>query len=253
MEKKLEKFVRAQFKEVQVSATSWLARRNEGAKLLMVLIYLMTVASVGKYELFQLIPLVLLPVWINFSLELPGGTLLRRVGLFEPMFLLVAIVNPLLTKETIAIGGMAVSLGWLTFTSLMVKSTLTLCVVFQLGMMTGIDGLCQGMRTLRVPTVIIELTALTYRYLFVLSEEALALSRAYKMRAPNMSGVHFKTWGSFAGQLILRSFDRAERIDRAMKLRGFSDTTAHPLKAFERADWLLVLATFIYAIGIVTI
>lgn len=253
MEKKLEKFVRAQFAEVQVSSTSWLAERNEGAKLLMVLIYLMAVASVGKYELLQLVPLVLLPVWIGYSMELPRGTLLRRVGLFEPMFLMVAIVNPLLTKETIALGNLVFSVGWLTCISLMVKSTLTLCVVFQLGMMTGIEGLCQGLRTLRVPSVFVDLTALTYRYLFVLSEEALSLSRAYKMRAPKMSGVHFKTWGSFAGQLILRSFDRAERINRAMKLRGFNEMSEHQVKKFESSDWLLVLATLGYALGIAII
>ena len=46
--------------------------------------------------------------------------------------------------------------------------------------------------------------------------------RAYSLRAPQQKGVHRSAWGSLAGQLILRTFDRGQRIYEAMCLRGFT-------------------------------
>ncbi len=250
MSKQLEKFARDHFSEATFNENAWLVRRNEGAKLLMMVIFLLAIASVGKYEVLRLVPLILLPAWIGFELELPKGALFKRLLLLEPMFLVVALLSPLLTQETITYYGLTFSKGWLICLSLMIKSTLTLSVVLQVGMMMGIEGLCSGLRVLRVPSVFVELTALTYRYLFVLSEEALSLSRAYKLRAPKMKGVHFTTWGSFAGQLILRSFDRAERIDRAMKMRGFSGAKTQEYKRFNLGDWVLVVSMVFYAAAV---
>lgn len=46
--------------------------------------------------------------------------------------------------------------------------------------------------------------------------------RAYSMRAPDQKGIQRGVWGSFAGQLILRTYDRAQRVYQAMNLRGFT-------------------------------
>jgi cobalt/nickel transport system permease protein len=48
------------------------------------------------------------------------------------------------------------------------------------------------------------------------------MQRAYTMRAPGHKGVHRNVWGSFAGQLILRTFERAQRVYQSMSLRGFT-------------------------------
>jgi cobalt/nickel transport system permease protein len=46
--------------------------------------------------------------------------------------------------------------------------------------------------------------------------------RAYSLRAPMQKGIHRGVWGSFAGQLLLRTFDRAQRVYEAMSIRGFN-------------------------------
>jgi len=48
--------------------------------------------------------------------------------------------------------------------------------------------------------------------------------RAYMLRSPlqNENGIHIKDWGAFAGQLVLRTFDRAQRVYQAMCVRGFT-------------------------------
>ena len=47
------------------------------------------------------------------------------------------------------------------------------------------------------------------------------MSEAYSLRAPGQKGIHISAWGSFLGQLLLRSMDRAEALYHSMLLRGF--------------------------------
>jgi cobalt/nickel transport system permease protein len=53
-------------------------------------------------------------------------------------------------------------------------------------------------------------------------EEVARTLRAYSLRAPAQKGIHHSVWGSLAGQLILRTFERAQRVYQAMCLRGFT-------------------------------
>lgn len=45
---------------------------------------------------------------------------------------------------------------------------------------------------------------------------------AYLLRAPGQNGIHISAWGSFLGQLLLRSMDRAQELYSSMRLRGFN-------------------------------
>ena len=47
------------------------------------------------------------------------------------------------------------------------------------------------------------------------------MTDAYYLRAPGQKGIHISAWGSFLGQLLLRSMDRAEELYSSMRLRGF--------------------------------
>ena len=72
-----------------------------------------------------------------------------------------------------------------------------------------------------MPELIPTLLLLTYRYIGVMIEQASVMSQAYKLRAPGQKGIHISAWGSFLGQLLLRSMDRAEELYSSMTLRGF--------------------------------
>ena len=47
------------------------------------------------------------------------------------------------------------------------------------------------------------------------------MTDAYHLRAPGQKGIHHSAWGSFLGQLLLRSMDRAEELYASMLLRGY--------------------------------
>ena len=60
-----------------------------------------------------------------------------------------------------------------------------------------------------------------YRYIFVLSEEAARASRARELRSFGKRGRGIVPYGNIIGHLLLRTWQRAERIHMAMLARGF--------------------------------
>ena len=68
------------------------------------------------------------------------------------------------------------------------------------------------------------------------------MTDAYHLRAPGQKGIHVSAWGSFLGQLLLRSMDRAQELYSSMLLRGYHDHFHYaPMKAFDLHDGLYLI------------
>ena len=106
--------------------------------------------------------------------------------------------------------------------TLMLKGILCIMESFVLVATTSFDSICLALRRLHIPGFIVTLLLLTYRYISVMMEEVSIMTDAYMLRAPRQKGIQFSAWGSFLGQLLLRSMDRAEDLYSSMQLRGFS-------------------------------
>lgn len=96
-------------------------------------------------------------------------------------------------------------------------------LVLFLSMSTPANKLLLAARWFRLPRVLIELLVLIYRYIFVLIEEAIAIKDAQRVRL----GYHgwrqgMRSIGTLGGVLVLRAYDRAERVFAAMTARGYS-------------------------------
>jgi cobalt/nickel transport system permease protein len=76
---------------------------------------------------------------------------------------------------------------------------------------------------LYVPEKLTHLLLLSVRYLDVLHRESLRLRAAMKVRGfrPRMNRHTYRSYGHLVGMLLVRSFDRSERVAAAMKCRGF--------------------------------
>lgn len=105
--------------------------------------------------------------------------------------------------------------------TLVMKGVFCLLASFLLMATTTIEEICCALRQLHLPKTITSLLLLTFRYIGVLLSEVSVMQEAYSLRAPGQKGVHISAWGSFLGQLLLRSMDRAEALYESMELRGF--------------------------------
>ena len=185
-------------------------------------IYLTVVVSFGRYEISALLPLVFYPVVIIALAELPPGQVLKRIGWVLPIVIGIGIFNPVFDHQTAAIMGFEISRGWLTFWSIFIKCVLTVAAGVLLVATTGMERIGSALRMVWVPRIFVLQLLLTYRYISVLGVELARMLRAYSLRAPGQKGIKRQAWGSFTGSLLLRCYDRAQRVYTAMCLRGFA-------------------------------
>lgn len=180
-------------------------------KLLVTIVYLIVVTSFGRYEISGLFPLVIYPMVLVLLAEIPAAVIFKRLLMVEPLIIGIGILNPLFDPR-----------GWITFASIMIKCGLTVTACLVLVSTTGLDKIAQALRKLKVPGIFVLQFVLTFRYISLLIEELARMVRAYSLRAPQQKGVRLKDSGSFVGQLLLRTYDRAQRVYDSMKLRGFA-------------------------------
>lgn len=195
-----------------------LARKNTSVhrihpviKLLTTMVYLIMVVSFERYEISGLLPFVFYPMILIPLAEIPAAAIFKRLLIAEPLIIGIGILNPLFDPR-----------GWLTFTSILLKGGLTITSCLILVATTGMDRIGQALRSLKMPKIFVLQLLLTFRYISVLMEELARMMRAYSLRAPQQKGIRLKDSGSFAGQLLLRTFDRAQRVHDSMRLRGFT-------------------------------
>jgi cobalt/nickel transport system permease protein len=110
---------------------------------------------------------------------------------------------------------------------------------------TDLSELLLALRRLKAPDSLSMILGMMYRYTGLLSEEYARMERARDCRTVNPLGRRrFGVHGRQLGELILRSWDRAERIHAAMLARGFTGVWPAPeQQAFRALDWVFLFAT----------
>jgi cobalt/nickel transport system permease protein len=104
------------------------------------------------------------------------------------------------------------------------KSNAILLAFLALVGTSSVPALGRGLAGLGVPRKLCHLLLFTYRHLHVMAREYRRLRTAAAMRgfAPR-TGLHtYRTYAYLAAMVLVRSWDRAERVHQAMRLRGFS-------------------------------
>lgn len=214
----------AELREMDALAAerSPLHRLHPLCKLLLTAVYIVTLVSFPKYALFPLIVMALYPVLLFQIADIPLRLCFHKLRFILPLVCAVGLVNPFLDRTPLfLLGSLTVTGGVVSMLTLMGKGILALTASFLLIATTPIDTLCAALRKLRVPAILTTLLLLTYRYIGLMLEEVSVMSQAYSLRAPGQKGLHISAWGSFLGQLLLRSIDRATELYHAMLLRGF--------------------------------
>ena len=197
-------------------------RLDPRAKLLTTLVFVVTVASFGRYEISALLPFFLFPVSLIALGGLPAGQLTRKLLLAAPFAFFIGIFNPLIDREVLVhLGPLDISGGWISFASILLRFTLTVGAALILIATTSFPGVCMALERLGAPKIFAVQLLLLYRYLFVLIDEGVRMVRARALRSFGRRGMGMKIFGNLAGQLLLRTLDRAQRIHLAMLCRGF--------------------------------
>jgi len=106
----------------------------------------------------------------------------------------------------------------------------------------------KAMRSLGLPALLADMLLLTYRYLFVLLEMLTTMQRSMRLRGFRYHKPQQKGWrasgqrlqrvASLLGTLFIRSYEQAEQIYVAMRLRGYGCAPRQPLSPSGRVPTL---------------
>ena len=235
-------------------------------KFLLAVAFILTVSltPVGAWPVYILLLALILSVEILSALGV--GYVLKRAVLVLP-FVLAALPVVFTIQGTelfslyLGTWTLTASLeGLARFTSVALKSWLSMQAAIVLASSTSFPDLLQAMRAVGIPRLLVAMFGLMWRYLFVLVDEALRLMRARAARSGQSEQRRTRRGGSLvwrarvtggmAGNLFLRAFERSERIYVAMLSRGYEgEVRALPLPSFTRAHWL-TLATGLAVLGL---
>jgi cobalt/nickel transport system permease protein len=198
-----------------------LTRLDARAKVVTTLAFIVVVVSFDRYAVAALLPLAAYPVALAVLGDVPPAPLARKLLLAAPFAVLVGIFNPLLDRAPmLALGETTVAAGWVSFASILVRFALTVGAALVLVAGTGMHTLCAALARLGVPQVLTAQLLFLYRYAFVLGAEAARMATARELRSGGRA-LALSAYGPLAGHLLLRAFERAQRIHLAMVARGF--------------------------------
>jgi len=138
--------------------------------------------------------------------------------------------------------------GMVRFASIVLRSWISVQLAIVLVAATPFPHLVHALRHLHVPTLLVAIVSLMYRYLAVLADETLRLLRARASRSARPIGAsapplqwQARVAGHMVGQLFLRSYERSDRIYAAMLARGYKgQPLALHSHVLRRADWAIM-------------
>lgn len=205
------------------SGTTVLHRLDPRAKVLATLVFIVCIVSFDRYQVSALIPFSMFPAVLIGLGDLPAGYLARKIALVCPFALAVGIFNPFFdTAILIRLGPFGISGGVISCASIVLRVALTVGAALILVALTGFPAICSALERLGMPNAFAVQLIFLYRYIFVLTEEGGRASRARELRSCGNKGRGLESYAPLVGSLLLRTWQRAERVHMAMLARGFT-------------------------------
>lgn len=158
---------------------------------------------------------VLLSLTFLLSIKIPFKVILFRILPPLAMAAVIAGLNLIVYKKGL-------------FESLLIMGKVAGCVslVIFLSMTTPVNGLLGAGYWFRIPKTWIEVAAITYRYVFVLIEDAITIRDAQKARLgySNLSR-SIQSLAELTGSVFIRAYDQSVATADAMRMRGCMGAT----------------------------
>lgn len=233
-------------------SSGWLSCWDPRHKLIACLFVMVIAATV------QTIAAASLALVLSLTLLIASGISLRELLLrcsATALFLLPCLlILPLTTNGTpvsmygITISRYGLELALLIYTRALAVIILAMAVLQS----TPVPQLLRAAEQFRLPTVLVQIALLSWRYVFSLQREWQRVKDALRTRGfENRSTfTAYNTWASVVGMTLVRSSERTQRICDAMQCRGYRGTL-HSLHPFPRYPFDTLKTMMISATGFV--
>lgn len=240
--------------EAEGHPSAFLVRRDARLRLLAMLLLAFAFSSIKNIHAVPVMLGATVVLWLLSGLTL--GYVLKR--LFYPSFfvLFLALAMLFFAGRTVIY-----DLGFVNITregmhaAILVTTRfyciLTLAMVFlsTSPLLTNIAA----MRALKLPYIMVDMALLMMRYLEVLKQDVHSMNiamrlRGHKNKAWSIHTIKVSAW--LAGSLLVRSYERADGVYKAMRLRGYGQEQAMPYhQRLTIVDWAFFAVIVLLAVG----
>jgi cobalt/nickel transport system permease protein len=175
------------------------------------------------------------------------------VGGIKPSNLLKTFAAPtgflLLACLTTAVDRAGITAASLTASvTILLRALAVLSCVFFFVLNTPITDISFALVKLRTPPLLLELTELTYRFIFVLSGAAASIRLAQTARLGYVNRqTSLRSTAILASAVFLKALRRSERISRALESRGGNGTIATASQPYESGRQILLIGAAVLA------
>ncbi len=223
-----------------IAANSVIHRLDPRVKIVAMTAFSIMIAVCSRWS--ALMPGLVISIMLVLCSRLSIKKVFIRLALVNGLMLFLWIFIPFSFegKPVISVGPFTATEEGLLYTALLtLRSNIILLGLVCLVSTTSIFTLGRAMRHLRVPGKMIQLFFFTYRYLHVIYKEYQRMVNSLKIRGfqPRSNMHTYRTYAYLVGMLLVRSYDRSERIKNAMLCRGFRgrffNMSEFSLKAFD--------------------
>lgn len=242
-----------------VPGTSVVHRLPAQCKVAAAVAFTAVVVSVPAGRWAALAGLAVIALALVALARLPVRTVALRMGVEAP-FVVFALALPLVaTGPRVAVGPLELSVpGLLAGATLLAKATLGVLLAVVLASTTSPRDLLGGLVRLHLPAALVAVMAFTVRYAGIVADDLAAQRTARQLRgASGHRLAHLPAVAAGVGAVFVRTYERGERVHRAMLLRGAG--TGAPPRSLELLDgapagaraWLAAAALPVAGLGVV--
>lgn len=193
-------------------------------KLLALVLFVLTVVATPREQYWAFGAYLLLLAAIAVAAAVPVGFIARRMAVELP-FVAFALLLPFVARgpQTEFLGLTVSETGLLGGWNILAKATLGVIASILLAATTEPRELLAGLRRLRVPALLVEITSFMVRYAELVTDEMHRMRIARESRGFRASHFgHVRVLARSAGALFIRSYERGERVHLAMLARGYT-------------------------------
>jgi cobalt/nickel transport system permease protein len=252
--------------DVYHPGTSSIHHLDARVKLVLTVAFITTVIITPDGAWCAYVLLTGLTLGLIVASRLGVGFVQRRAAVALPFTLAAVTIafstpgRPLVTATAFGWRIALTDTGLIRFVSTLLRSWLSVQVAVVSTASTSFPTLLHAMRSLHLPKVLVTIVGFTYRYLFVIANEALRLMRARTARsgAPDGHGGRSVFWraqvtGGMVGSLFLRSIERSERIYNGMLARGYDGDVRSLHSPVLRSRDILITLPIVLALVVIQI
>lgn len=164
-------------------------------------------------------------LWLFLPLSTPGNPL----HTFGPF---------IATRQGVALAGL-----------ITIKSNAIVLTLMALMGTISVQDLGPAMQQLKIPGKLCHILLFTYRYIFVIYQEYTTMRQAMSARGftPKTDSHTYRSYAWLVGMLLVKSWDRAERVLGAMNCRGFQG------RFYSLTEFSTSFKDYVFLVGIIAL